>query len=62
MTATMTGNQHASRRRTLIGFLDAARRCLAQGYVHAARLQLRRYREMYEAAPDSTQRRWRCGH
>jgi hypothetical protein len=56
-----TGNQHASRRRDLLGLLDAARFVLGRGNVLSARAYLITYRLAYALAPASTRRRWRCG-
>jgi len=57
-----TGNQHRSRRRDLIGLLDAARYWLKdRSALHTARGLLQRYHIEYALAPASTRRRWKCG-
>lgn len=55
------GNQHASRRRTLLDILHGARGCLRAHLLNTARRALAEYREQYAQAPASTRRRWKCG-
>jgi hypothetical protein len=55
------GNQHSSRRVTLMNHLRHARVYLARGLVEAAHWHLDVFWKMHAQAPASTQRRWRCG-
>ena len=55
------GNQHESRKRTLIWFLAMCRRNLAYGNIPTARDWLEAWRCGYSLVPASTRRRWKCG-
>lgn len=56
-----TGNQHSSRKATLLVLLHVAREALRAGHWQSARSCLFVYRMAYNAAPASTRRRWRAG-
>lgn len=58
----MHGNQHNSRRSTLLALLATARDYLDLHNVKAAQGWLNLYRQCYATAPASTRRRWKCGH
>ena len=55
------GNQHQSRKRTLIWFLAMCRYTLHDGNIRRARAWLEAWRCDYSLVPASTRRRWRCG-
>jgi len=57
----MTGNQHHSRKATLMFYLRRARSILSDGMLDVAREYLATWRKEYAEAPAGTRRRWKCG-
>lgn len=54
-------SHNVQRKRYLLSALRYARACLAEGDCKLAYATLCHYRRLYDAAPASTKRRWRCG-
>jgi hypothetical protein len=61
MPMTYWGNQHASRKRYLLGMLHLARKYLDHGAHLSAQLYLNEWRKEFVLVPASTRRRWKCG-
>lgn len=61
MSARPWGNQHASRKATLLNYLYRARLILSLGRVREARTVLAAWHILMRSVPASTRRRWRCG-